>query len=345
MKQFIYAVIDHNCGMPALAQYSAGGIDGAPLEAICYRDLAAVVSNVGSGRFDPDPNDLSLAQREDRLKPDMLRYQQVNAFLLGQCRQGGMLPMSFGLTAKDKDEVQAVLERTYILLRSYIERLKGKAELVVQASLDLPGILRKIAGEKPHLLSADPVQTGKNLFEAAEADKARFIDEIHAGLLPLSCDFSDGPLKGPEMAINRSYLVSSEMEPSFDLAVDTLGTLHDGCLAYRYIGPLPCYSFANIELNQGNFPLVDKARRALQLPEKASWDLVRSSYRTLIMTNHPDRNPDNPLAAGFCRELVASYEVVFAYCRSFGEPGKMDEYSFAREAVEKAFILDTKGTD
>ena len=42
-------------------------------------------------------------------------------------------------------------------------------ELVVQASWDLQNILPGIARDHPELLSADPLQTGKMLFEAAEA--------------------------------------------------------------------------------------------------------------------------------------------------------------------------------
>jgi len=344
-KQFIYAVIENNAESPPFAESRTGGIDGAPLETVCYRDLAAVVSSIDASRFDPDLSGEASSAQES-LKADLLKYQQVNFFLLEQSRRSGMLPLRFGFTARDKEEVEGVLERVYIQLRTHLDRLKGKVELVVQASWDLPKILQEIAGDNPELVGADRVQTGRMLFEAAEVRRKKFAAAMHDKLSPFARDFSEGPRKAEAMILNRSYLVEREKEPLFDEAMDFLGTKYEGTLSFRYIGPLPAYSFVNIELNQGNFALVDKARKTMQLPEKTSWEQIKSSYRKLIMTHHPDRNPDNPQAAERCKDVVTAYEIVSAYCQSFqdfAERGKQSEYSFVKEEVEKAIIADDKG--
>src|SRR3972149_12337860 len=167
-KKFIYAVIENNGESPLFVESRPGGIDAAPLETVCYRDLAAVVSAIDCSRFDPDlSGEASSAQKEESLKADLLKYKQVNFFLLEQSRRSGMLPLRFGFTARDKEEVEGVLERVYIQLRTYLDRLKGKEELVVPASWDLPKLLQEIAGDHPELVGADRVQTGRMLFEAA----------------------------------------------------------------------------------------------------------------------------------------------------------------------------------
>ena len=346
-KIFIYAVIDNKGESPPFAEFRTGGIDAAPLETVCYRDISAVVSSIDASRFDPDVSgEASSAQKEEGLKADLLRYQQVNFCLLEQSPRSGMLPLKFGFTARDKEEIEGVLERVYIQLRTYLDRLKGKVELVVQASWDLHKILQGIAGDNPELVSADPVQTGRMLFEAAEVRRKQFVEAMHDTLSPFARDFSEGPRKAEAMIVNRSYLVEREQEPLFDEAMDFLGTKYEGTLSFRYIGPLPAYSFVNIELNQGNFALVDKARKTMKLPEKASWEQIKSSYRKLILTHHPDRNPDSPQAAERCKDVVAAYEIVSAYCQSFqnfGERRKESEYSFMKEEVEKVFIVDDKG--
>jgi hypothetical protein len=135
--------------------------------------------------------------------------------------------------------------------------------------------------------------------------------------------------------------VEREKEPLFDEGMDFLGTKYEGHLTFRYIGPLPAYSFVNIELNQGNFALVDKARKTIQLPEKASWEQIKASYRGLVMTHHPDRNPDNPGAEEHCKDVVAAYEILTAYCQSL--QSDKPAYSFAKEDVEKVFIVNDKG--
>ena len=135
-EKIIYAVIENNADIASLAEFDCDGIEAAPLETVCYRDLAAVVSSIDAGGFAPDlPGEASCAQeREQRLKAGLLPYQQVNSFLLDQSRTGGMLPLRFGLTARGKQEVEGVLARVYLQFRTYLDRLKGTAELVVQAS-------------------------------------------------------------------------------------------------------------------------------------------------------------------------------------------------------------------
>jgi hypothetical protein len=54
LKRFIYATIDNKSQMLDLAEYQDGGIYGAPLEVICYRDIAAVVSTIDVDQFAPD---------------------------------------------------------------------------------------------------------------------------------------------------------------------------------------------------------------------------------------------------------------------------------------------------
>ena len=92
--------------------------------------------------------------------------------------------------------------------------------------------------------------------------------------------------------------------------------------------------------------MVDTSRKLLQLPEKASWESVKTAYRQLIFAHHPDRNPDYPQAAQRTRDVVAAYGILSAYCHSlagFREQGNTGEFSFAKEAVEQAFIVDDKG--
>ncbi len=342
-KRFIYATIDNRAGLPNFSTLQQGGINDAPLEVVSYRDIAAVVSDI-------DINLLTQAlpseQADERHKEHLLRYQQVNAFLLAQTGRSGMLPLKFGFTAIDDAEVARVLEQAYVQLRTYLDRLQGKMELVIQVTWELPKVLQEVVKENPGLATADPVQAGKLLFESAEGMKRKFVDGIHDKLTPIAADYSDAPLTADDMIFNRSFLVEKDKEPLFDDAVDAVATDFEEFVTFKYIGPLPAYSFVNIELNQGNFAMVDKSRRLLQLPETASWDAIKSAFRQLILAHHPDRNPDDPHAAQRTKEVVEAFDIVKAYCQStpgFGETGGQTDFSFAKEEVERAFIIDDKG--
>ncbi|MEI8209145.1 MAG: GvpL/GvpF family gas vesicle protein [Methylococcales bacterium] len=342
-KYFIYATIDNQSTIPNIAEFQAGGINSAPLEIVSYRDIAAVVSRV-------DVNALlgtSSTEQEETQQAYLLKYQQVNEFLLKKTGSSGMLPLKFGFTATSRQDVEKVLEQAYVQLRAYLDKLQGTIELIIQVTWDLPNILQGIIKDSPELASAaDPVQTGRLLFEAAEIKKSSFVTAIHKQLVACSKEYSDAPLKTEAMIFNRSYLVEKDHEALFDEAVDLVATEFEDRLRFRYIGPLPAYSFVNIELNQGNFAMVDKSRQLLQLPEQASWETIKSTYRQLILALHPDKNPDNPQAAENTKAVVAAYDIVKAYCQSqpdFSEQDKSITFSFTQEAVEKTFITDDKG--
>lgn len=339
LNKIIYAVIENNVANQSLFESDADGIDGMPLEIVSYRDIAAVISIIDAARFDASAQDAA----PEQLKSDLLKYQQVNAYLLE--KTGGMLPLKFGLTAIDNQAVESVLERAYLQLRTHLDRLKNKVELVIQASWDMSKVIPEIARLHPEFISTDPIQTGKLLFEAVEMQRKGYIDAIHSQLSPLAQDFAEGAHKTKSLILNRSYLVDVTQEAHFDAAVNTLGERYDAIIDFRYIGSLPAYSFINIELNQGNFALLDQSRKTLQLPELAAWRQVKSAYRQLLLANHPDQNPDDPDASNRCRAIVSAFEVVSAYCQSFqhfAERGYDAEYIFTRHEVEKVFIVNAK---
>lgn len=343
--KLLYAIIDWQRGdsprvpaSPCPRVSSASGIDDAPLEIVPYRDLAAVVSFVDLERFG--------REGEERLQADMVRYQQVNLALLPHYT---VVPMRFGFTARNKEHVEEVLEKTYLQLRTLLNRLTGKVELIVHAFWDLPKVLQEIAAQDEYFVQAkreavcnpQSIEVGRRLFEAAEARKNELISVIHAHLSLLAVDSSEGPRA--EHIFNRSYLVEREKEPAFDAAMNQLSTRYEGCLTFRYIGPLPAYSFANLELHQGNFAVIELARKTLALPEKASLEDIKGAYRRLALTFHPDRRPETSRAEERFKAVTHAYEILETYCHSlqsfFGETSL---YSFAREQVERTFLVKEK---
>jgi hypothetical protein len=338
------------------------GIADAPLETVSYRDLAAVISTIDLEKFKQ--------KQEGCLQADMVRYQQVNLALLPHYT---VLPMRFGFTARDREQVEEVLEKTYLQLRTLLNKLTGKVELVVQAYWDLPKILRGIMAQDENILQEKretvcdqqsmtneqrAVAVGRRLFEAAEAMKKELVAVIHAHLSQWAIDSSKGPLKplsdqtgpergrvvdtaiGVERIFNRSYLVKRENEHRFDVAMGCLSTRYEELLSFSYIGPLPAYSFTNIEFNQGNFALIDWARKTLALPEQASLEAIKGAYRRLAFALHPDRHPEVPQAEERFKAVTYAYEILETYCHNLQKfCGETSLHSFAREQVERTFVV------
>lgn len=364
---------DSLLSLSPLAPYPTTGIHEALLETIPYRDLAAVVSAIDLDRFGPVCPE---SGREERLRADMVKYQQINLALL---QHHTIVPMRFGFTARDREQVEEVLEKTYLQLRTLLKKFAGKVELIVQAFWDLPKILEGIVAQEKNFLQTEKeptheqrlmtseqraVAVGQRLFTAAEARKKEITAAIHASLSLQARDASEGSGKpvfgqagpaptpkvgvpettiGVERIFNYSYLVEKAQEPLFDATMEQLSARYQPYITFNYIGPLPAYSFANIEFNRGNFEVIDQARQTLTLPEQASLEELTFAYHRLAFTCHPDRHPEDPQAGERFRAITHAYEVLETYCYSLQNfLGEAPPYSFVREQVEKTFTVKEK---
>lgn len=340
----LYAVVDSGRDR---GPCSITGVRGAPIETIPCRDLAAAASPVDLERFGRDG--------PESLRADLLRHQEVNVALLGRCR--AVAPMRFGLTAQSREHAAEVLETAYVHLRALLNRLAGKIEVHVQVFWDLPAILKDLAGRDEHVARAwrspsadpDPSDLGRRLFEAAQAKRKELSRAFHAKLAPCAVDFADGrapaeSIEGREPIFARSYLVERDRERQFDAVVGELGATQDSSLTFEIIGPLPPYSFAHVELNRGNFDVVDQARKSLLLPERASLDEVKAAYRRLAFTLHPDRNPEDPAALDRFRAATRACEILEAYCRGLPASSGAGDYSFAQLDVEAVFVAKDRSS-
>lgn len=293
---------------------------------IPYRDVAAVAREV--------ERQISEKMSKEEFNRWLVWYQKVNVELHSYYT---MIPLRFGNIVQDTENIEDFLARTYLHLKSALNGVRGKAEFVVRLSWDLKAVLQEIAqGWKDKLDPARAVESGKILFEAAKEKKKVLVDAVHSRLFPLAVDFAEGKRTDGSMLMNRSYLVEKDKEPLFDEAMEKLGRENQAYLNFRYIGPIPAYSFVPLEFNKGNFELINEARKILRLPQKSSFKAIKASYRKLSLEYHPDRNPNHPEAGEHFKKITQAYDALRAYCYSLGELGK---YSFARQDVERAFIV------
>jgi len=296
------------------------------LHLVPYRDIAAVACKVEKGTFEK--------MGKEELNKWLLWYQKVNVALYSRYT---MVPLRFGNITQDTENIKEFLARTYLHIKSALNRVKGKAEFAVQISWDLKAILQEIAQERKDKL--DPtrvVESGKLLFEAVEERRKLLTRIAHQRLLLFAAEFAEGKRMNESMVMNRSYLIEREKESLLDKAVEKLGRENKKYLTFRYIGPIPAYSFVSLKFSKGNFELINGARKILQLPQKSSLKAIKKSYRKLSLEYHPDRNPDYQVSEEYFKKIGQAYNILRTYCCSLGEATGC---SFAKEDVEKTFIV------
>jgi DnaJ-class molecular chaperone len=73
---------------------------------------------------------------------------------------------------------------------------------------------------------------------------------------------------------------------------------------------------------------ITRARKLLELPERATMEHIKANYRKLVTHWHPDKCKEpNEKCAEITAEIVAAYKVIIAYCNQY-------KFSFSKEEVK-----------
>jgi len=326
-----------------------------PVSRIRYKDIAVVIREVDARiaeelNFDETTLDqpLKTADFEERLKNWLAEYQQTNIDIF---RHYTMLPLRFGTMVDHKAGVKRFLASNYMHIKWALQKLKGKAEFVVQLSWDLKAILQEISQSKQWLDKAresidlaNKIEVGRLLFETADKKKKEIVDSVHRKLSAVSLDSSDGKYTDGLVIMNRSYLIDKTEERLFDEAMTELGRDNESYLSFKYIGPIPPYSFVPLKFERGSFELIDEARKILLLPERASFEEIKASYRKLSLKYHPDKNPSDQQSSERFKRIDEACKLLELYCYScgMGIGSRKKKYSFAKKDVEETFIVNRK---
>jgi hypothetical protein len=213
-----------------------------------YGDLAAVVSDAPATFYDVTRDNLMAHQRV--VEESMSRSD--------------VLPVAFGTVAhSDRDVQEKVLRREHDELQEHLAYVRGRVELGLKVLWNRDRLFAEIVDEREDLRSQrdlianrrsdstyfERIQLGE-LTGAAIGDKRdRDAETILEELRPLAVDLALNRLLTDMMVLNASFLVDRDRIEAFDTQVQRLGDIHSERLVFQYVGPLPPYSFVNINVS------------------------------------------------------------------------------------------------
>jgi len=363
--KYIYCIIGETKGdnppttLPSeartLSNFGYIGINSREVKLVPYKDISVVVSNTPVINFD------RLDKKE--LTRHVAIHQKVNEEVM---KDYDVVPMAFGIIAPSVDEVLRILETVYLQFKTALINTAGKTEFAVQVWWDPKKLLEELANTNPEIqklkqeisskgtILGMPIKLklGKLIQKEAEIQRQTFINDIHAFLRNLSLDSTSNkliddvcPVGSPsgdsfgEMIANFSFLIEKAREPELDKKMQELGKKYEGKLRFKYIGPMPPYSFVNINLKLGNFEVVDEARKLLGLAEAATFDEIKEAYYKLSHRYHPDKFQGNEEQM---KKIAQAYSILENYCQSCDEiSGKKEnsKYSFKEKDVKNSIMI------
>ena len=222
------------------------GVEDAAVRTVASDGLAALVSDIES--------DSLAAAREIRAHWRVLEEASGSATVL---------PVRFGTVMESEAAVrERLLEPNADSLTTALEQVDGRIQLSVKGVYDEEALLRDVVRHAPAIATArrriselpsdaayyQRIQLGEavaaGVEQRREADTASALERLE----PLSVAARSEPVSAPDAAFNLAFLVDRDRVDPFSAAVAELGKTYGDALQLRYVGPLPPYSFTEVDL-------------------------------------------------------------------------------------------------
>ena len=221
------------------------GIGGASVEALPFRKVAALVSEVAVP--------IRAKRRE------LMSHAEV---LNELAARDTVVPLRFGTTFPDAETLVAdFLEPRHDELVGLLKQFDGRVELLVKAYYREDAILAEIIRDEPRIAKlravtrerpaaaahAERLELGTAVARALEArtaaDGAAILDTLRPFAQEVHVD--DTPIEN--QVLKASVLVARRDVPKVDRALDGLAERNAGRIHFKYVGPLAPHSFVSME--------------------------------------------------------------------------------------------------
>ena len=242
-NKYLYGIIEE----PQPRRFGFSGVEDAEVYTINYQKMAAIVSD-------------TLLQDIDPTRKNVRAHTVVQDEIL---KVYDLLPMGFGVMAHSDDEVQKLLERNYQILVTELERLASKIEVALKVFWDQEAMIKELQGERQELTrikakinaAASPgeaqhllVEAGQLIERIAMEWRNKYAEQVYAVLKEMAVDARQNAPLGVKNILNAAFLVDRAKESGFQKEVYKLDSKYQGKVDFKYVGPLPPYSFVNLKL-------------------------------------------------------------------------------------------------
>jgi hypothetical protein len=245
-RVYVYAVLSAS----EQANVSVAGVEEAPVRTIEHAGLAALVSDL-------EADELSAA-----------REVRAHWRVLEQASEGAtVVPVRFGMVLEgDRAVREQLLEPNADRLTELLRELTGRLQLSVSGDYDEERLLHGVVRSSPQVAALrervrelpesatyyDRIKLGE--WVAAEVARHREEDTalVLARLEPFAVSARPEDVSSPAAAFKLAFLVDKDKLDRFSEAVGRLREELGDRIELRYVGPLPPYTFADVDLSTGD---------------------------------------------------------------------------------------------
>jgi len=305
------------------------GVGNSKVYTIQHEDIGAVISDI--------PIDYKIEIEEAKThEKALLKIMETHT----------IIPIGFGVVAKDETEIKNILKLARMKFKNTLEKISNKVQINVKISWD-KAILAAILGENEEIraLAVEAkekpsdqslkIELGRKVKSTLDERKNEYMKNIHSVLGDLTEGFKENKITDQDPVINASFLVDKEQEQKFYDKTDEMEKEYVGKLMFLVVGPLPPYNFTETEIKKMDFNTLEEARKALGLGQEVNISELNSAYDRLARKHHPDLHPDDPFAEEKFKKIKNAHDVLTKYCEHY-------LCSLEKTKVEETLIIQEK---
>ena len=324
-RKYVYGIV----GSANEESFGCIGIDNSEVCVVRYEDIGTAVSDVPES-FKIDIEEAGVHEKA------LQKIMETHT----------VIPIGFGVVAKDETEIRNVLKRARKKFQHILKNIDHKVQINVKISWN-KSILVSILEENEEIrtLSRETkekndqslrIELGRKVKSALDRKKNEYMENLELALKSLADGLNENKILDQDTLMNASFLVDKRREQEFNARLEELERKYKGKLEFKSISPLPPYNFINIEMKRIDFKAIEEARRILDLSQEISISEVNSAYNLLARECHPDLHPEDPLAEEKFKKLKNAHELLIKYCEHY-------LCSLEKSKVEETLLIQEKG--
>ena len=240
--KYIYAVVDET----GEKTYGPIGLNGGAVYTISHGPLAAVVSDL----------------MDKRIRPERKNLAAHNAVVKRLMEDRTILPAAFGTLAGSAKAVRDILKKNSDTLAEELEKVRGKVEMGLRVTLDVPNIFEYIVNSSPELATLrdrvmgkqhgpsqmDQIELGRLFDRLLTQERERYTEAALQVLEPLCADIKQNPPREGEV-MHLACLVARDAQKGFEDGVFEAAKLFDNNFGFDFNGPWAPHNFVNVNLD------------------------------------------------------------------------------------------------
>lgn len=243
MRKYIYAIID------AVEEkaYELKGLNDAGVHTISNGSIAAVVSDLSDKRVRPE--------RKNLAAHNAIIKQFMN-------QESALLPVAFGTLARNRKAVFDTLEKNRATLIPHLDEVRGKVEMGLHVTLDVPNIFEYMLNSQPELAAMrdrvygkqhgpsqmDQIELGSLFDRLLNKDRERYTAAVMQALEPYCSDIKQNPPREGEV-VHLACLVERDAMGKFESAIFEAANLFDNNFSFDFNGPWAAHNFVEVHLD------------------------------------------------------------------------------------------------